>query len=178
MFLKKLSQYLQLVPYLSKKQYLSTMKRLQFSIDIKAEQSNIWKALWEEQYYRDWAAVFYEGSYAVTDNWKEGSTVLFLAPDESGIFSIIETHIPNKLMEFKHIGNVLKGKPQPVDEETKKWSGATERYSLKEGADCITLVVEIDVLDEHLEFMSTKLLIALERVKKNSNQTDKMIRTD
>lgn len=142
------------------------VNRLQFSIDIKAERTKIWKALWNENSYRIWAGVFFEGSYAVTDNWKEGSIVLFLAPDESGIFSIIETHIPNKTMRFMHIGNVLNGKEQPIDDETKKWSGATEIYTLTEGMDCITLAVEIDVLDEHLEFMSTKFPKALEKVKK------------
>lgn len=132
-----------------------------------AGKTTIWKALWDENYYRDWAGVFYEGSYYVTDNWKEGSKVMFLAPDESGIYSIIESHIPNKVIQFKHIGNVVKGKEQPIDDETRKWSGATEIYSLIEGTDSIALVVQIDVLDEHLEYMSTKFPKALERVKKN-----------
>ena len=141
------------------------INRLQFSIDIKAEQTKIWKALWNDSSYREWASVFYEGSYAIADNWKEGSKVMFLAPDQSGIYSIIETHIPNKIIQFKHIGNVLKGKEQPIDDETKKWSGATEIYSLIEATDYITLTVEIDVLDEHLDFMATKLPTALEKVK-------------
>ena len=141
------------------------INRLLFSIDIKAEKNKIWKALWNENFYRDWASVFLEGSYAVTDNWKEGSKVLFLSPDQSGIYSIIETHIPNKLMMFKHIGNVIMGKEQPIDDETKKWSGATEIYTLTEGADNNTLTIEIDVLDEHLDFMTTTLPKALEKVK-------------
>ena len=143
------------------------INRLEFSIDIKAGKTTIWKALWDDNYYRDWAGVFYEGSYYVTDNWEEGSKVMFLAPDESGIYSIIETHVPNIVIQFKHIGTVVKGKEQPIDDETKKWTGATEIYSLIEGEDSITLVVQIDVLDEHLEYMSTKLPIALEKIKKN-----------
>ena len=143
------------------------INRLQFSIDIKAEKTKIWKALWDENSYRDWAKVFFEGSYAVTDTWKEGSKVLFLVPDQSGIYSIIETHIPNKVMQFKHIGNVIKGKEQPIDDETRKWSGATEIYTLTEGTDSITLTIEIDVLDEHLEFMTNTLPKALEKVKEN-----------
>ena len=59
--------------------------------------------------------------------------MLFLGPDQSGIYSLIETHIPDKMIQFKHIGNVVKGQEQPVDEETKKWSGATEMYTLTEG---------------------------------------------
>ncbi len=143
------------------------INRLQFSIDIKAEKTKIWKALWDEGSYRDWASVFFEGSYVVTDNWKEGSTVLFLSPDQRGIYSIIETHIPNKIMMFKHIGNVVEGKEQPIDEETKTWSGTTEIYTLTEGIDSNTLTVEIDVLDQHLEFMTITFPKALEKVKNN-----------
>ena len=141
--------------------------KLEFSIDIKAEKTTIWKALWDENHYRDWAGVFYEGSYYVTDNWKEGSKIMFLGPDKSGIYSIIETHTPNKIIQFKHIGKVIEGKEQSIDNETRKWSGATEIYSLNEGTDSITLFIQIDVLDEHLEFMSTKFPKALEIVKKN-----------
>ncbi|WP_438425443.1 hypothetical protein [Aquimarina macrocephali] len=143
------------------------INRLQFSIDIKAEKTKIWNALWSDSFYRDWASVFFEGSYALTDNWKEGSKVVFLSPDQSGIYSIIETHIPNKIMMFKHIGNVVKGKEQPIDDETKAWSGATEIYTLTEGTDSNTLHVKIDVLDEHLDFMTITFPKALEKVKNN-----------
>ncbi|MFP2996857.1 hypothetical protein ABN763_13150 [Spongiivirga sp. MCCC 1A20706] len=146
------------------------INRLEFTIDIKAEKSTIWEALWNETNYRKWVSVFYEGSYAVTDGWKEGTKVHFLAPDKSGIYSIVEKHIPNEYIEFKHIGNVVDGKEKPLNEETKKWSGATEIYKLIEGKDANTLKVEIDVMDEHLEFMSETFPEALEIVKDNCIQ--------
>lgn len=143
------------------------INRLLFTIDIKAEKNKIWKALWNENSYRDWVSVFYEGSYAITDNWKEGSKVLFLNPDKSGIYSIVETHIPNKVMKFKHMGIVVNAKEQPIDEETKKWSGSTETYTLSDGKDSKILTVEIDVLDEHLDYMAETFPKALEKVKNN-----------
>ncbi|HCR55090.1 MAG TPA: hypothetical protein DIW27_11785 [Cytophagales bacterium] len=146
------------------------INKLQFSIDIKAEKTKIWNALWNENAYRDWAGVFFEGSYAITDNWKEGSKVLFLSPDQSGIYSIIEKHIPNQIMMFRHIGKVVNGKEQPIDDETKKWTGAIETYTLTEGTNNNILSVEIDVLDEHLNFMKTTLPKALEKVKHNCHQ--------
>ncbi|EAS19048.1 hypothetical protein FNJ87_10490 [Nonlabens mediterrranea] len=139
--------------------------RLQFSIDINASKSQIWDVLWDDHSYRDWVSVFFEGSYVVTDQWKEKSQVLFLGPDQNGIYSMIEKHIPNKIMRFKHIGNVINGIEQDIDEETKKWSGARETYTLMDHATHHTLVVEIDVLDEHLEFMKSTFPIALERIK-------------
>lgn len=143
------------------------INRLKFSIDIKADKTTIWKALWNESSYCEWANVFFEGSYAVTHNWEEGSKVYFLGPDKSGIYSIIEKHIPNKIIQFRHIGNVSGGKEQPQDEETKKWSGTTEIYRLTEGKDTNTLIVEIDVMDEHLEFMTKTFPQALKKIKNN-----------
>ena len=143
------------------------IKKLQFTIAIKAEKDKIWKALWTDSLYRDWAGVFFKGSYALTDNWKEGSTVLFLAPDQSGIYSSIEKHIAHKIMKFIHIGNVVKGKEQPVDDEAKKWSGATEVYTLTRAQDCNILTVDIDVLDEHVDFMTATFPKALEKIKSN-----------
>jgi hypothetical protein len=143
------------------------INRLKFSIDIRADKSKIWDALWDDGLYRDWANVFFEGSYAVTDNWKEGSKVLFLAPDKSGIYSSIEKHILNKIMSFKHLGNVIDGKEQPIDDKTKTWSGATETYTITEERDYNRLTVDIDILDEHVEFMSNTLPKALEKVKNN-----------
>jgi len=139
------------------------INRLQFSIDIKAIKTKIWESLWSDNLYREWASVFFEGSYAVTNNWKVGSKVLFLAPDKSDIYSSIETHFPNKVITFKHLGNVVKGIEQPIDEETKKWSGATETYSLTKGIEYDQLIVEIDILDEHLDFMKNTLPTALKK---------------
>lgn len=143
------------------------ISRLHFSVDIKAEKTRIWEALWEDSAYRDWTSLFSEGSHAITENWKEGSKVHFLGPDKSGIYSIIETHIPNKKMAFRHIGKVQNGKEQALDEETKQWSGTLEVYTLNEGTNSITLKVEIDVLEEHLEFMKDIFPKALQRIKSN-----------
>lgn len=143
------------------------INRLKFSIDINAEKTTIWKALWNENSYREWASVFFEGSYAETDDWKEGSIVHFLAPDQSGIYSIIEKHVPNNIIQFRHIGNVVKGKELPIDDEIKKWSGTTEIYRLSAGKNANKLEVEIDVLDEHLDFMTKTFPQALKKIKDN-----------
>ena len=140
-------------------------KRLYFSIDIKAEPKAIWKSLWDDHTYRQWATVFFEGSYIVAKNWKEGNKVLFLSKDQSGIYSKIVKHVPNKIIEFRHIGKVLNGKEQALDEETKKWTGATEIYRLTEVKNYYTLSIELDVMDEHLEFMKEKMPVALEKIK-------------
>lgn len=147
------------------------VNRLQFSIDIQADNSKIWKALWNENSYREWVSVFYPGSFFLAKDWKKGSKVLFLAPDQSGIYSIIEKHIPNKFIQFKHIGKVLKGKEQPIDNKTKAWSGTTEIYKITGDKDNKTLTIEIDVLEEHLEYMTKTFPKALEKMKLLSEST-------
>lgn len=144
------------------------LKHLEFSINIKATKAAIWKALWDEQLYREWIGVFGEGSFYKIENWELGNKIMFLGPDQSGIYSIIEKYIPNKSIQFKHIGTVINGEMQEANDESKKWTGATESYSLIDGVDSVQLLVEIDILDEHVEFMSSKFPLALEVVKKNS----------
>lgn len=146
------------------------INRLHFSIDIKADCSKIWTTLWNDNSYREWISAFYPGSYFMANDWKKGSKILFLGPDESGIYSSIEKHIPNKIIQFKHIGNVLNGKEQPIDDKTKTWSGATEIYKIIEEKNHNTLAVEIDVLDEHLDYMTKTFPKALEKMKSLSEE--------
>ena len=156
----------ELLPSITKKNEIVT-KRLEFSINIKAAKETIWKALWNDASYREWAGIFFEGSYVVAADWKAGSKVHFLGPDQSGIYSIIEKHIPNQIIKFKHIGKVVGGHEQPIDDETKKWSGATEAYTLIQGKDTLALKVEIDVMNEHLAFMTNTFPKALKKIKDN-----------
>ena len=79
-------------------------KRLHFSIDIHASNDAIWKSLWSDQGYSDWASIFFEGSYLLTTTWNANGTIHFLSPDKSGIYSNIESHVPNESILFKHIG--------------------------------------------------------------------------
>jgi len=106
-------------------------------------------------------------SHVIADSWEEGSHVHFLGPDKSGIYSLIDKHIPNEIIRFKHIGKVEKGKELPLDDETKKWSGATEIYKITEGKKINTLIIEIEIMDEHLESMTNTFSKALEKVKNN-----------
>jgi len=149
---------------------MSQIKRLEFSIDIKADATKIWKALWSDQGYRAWAAVFYEGSYIVIDKWEEGSTIHFLGADKSGIYSVIEKYRPSEMIKFKHVGNVKEGVTQPLDSETLEWSGATEVYQIKRREGFNILQVQLDVMDEHFDFMTKTFPKALEVIKANSRK--------
>jgi hypothetical protein len=140
------------------------MQKLNFTININAAKEKVWDILWSEKTYTQWTRAFGEGSYAVTD-WKEGSKVHFLSPGGEGMYSIIETSIENEFISFKHIG-VLKDKAeQPLDEATEKWTGSHENYTLTETDGTTTLSVDVDVIEQYIDFFTEKFPDALQNVK-------------
>jgi len=140
------------------------MKRLNFSIQINASKEKVWNVLWDDVTYRKWTSTFSEGSYAISD-WKEGSKILFLSPNGEGMFSTIAKKNPYEFMSFKHLGTVKGGEEQPDNEETKKWSGAMENYSLDEKNGVTELTVTMDITEDHEQYFKDTFPKALESVK-------------
>lgn len=141
------------------------MTTLSFSQQINASREKIWQALWDDASYREWTSVFTPGSYAESD-WKEGSKVLFMSPEGSGMVSFIDKKIDNEHIAFKHTGVVKDGKEQPETEETKKWAGAIEAYTLRDiGNGSTELSVTMDTLEYHADYFYDKFPKALAAVK-------------
>src|SRR5687768_8654039 len=107
------------------------MEKKKFQTTINAPKEKVWNALWNPDKYREWTAIFSEGSTVKTDNWKEGSKVLFLDAKGSGMVSKVAANHPNEFMSFEHQGVVLDGKEFTDEEHTKGWAGALENYTLK-----------------------------------------------
>jgi hypothetical protein len=127
------------------------METLHFTVNINAPKEKVWTCLWQDENYRKWTSAFFEGSHAVSD-WKEGSKILFLSPSGEGMYSTIDKLVPNEFMAFKHHGIVKDGKEQPMDEETKKWSGAMETYDLKENNNQTEVTVRVDITEDHKDY--------------------------
>lgn len=141
------------------------MKRLRFSIDINAPREKVWKVLWEDATFRDWAGIIDKGTYAIGD-WKEGGKIQFLSSVAGyGVLSIIEKFVPNEHVSFKQLADLKDGKEHPFKDKEKEWAGGYESYSLKENAGVTTISVEIDVPDEHRDEFEDRFPRALERVK-------------
>lgn len=143
------------------------MKKLKFKTEIKATKEKVWKILWDDSTYRKWTSVFTEGSHAKSD-WNEGSKVEFLSGGGEGMYSMIEKKSAPDFMSFKHLGVIKDGKEQPIDDETKKWSGAHENYTLTGNNDSTTLNVEMDIIDEFEDYFSETFPKALEKVRELS----------
>ena len=141
--------------------------KINFSIKIKAPAQKVWNVLWNDATYRKWTSVFCEGSYAVSD-WKEGSRIQFLSPGGGGMYSTIARSKSNEFMSFKHIGVMKGGKELPLDDETKKWTGALENYTLKETEGTTELTAELDATEDHQKYFQETFPKALEKVKELS----------
>lgn len=76
--------------------------------------------------------------------------------------------IPNKLVIFKHIGNLKDVKEVPLDAETEKWTGSFELYRLEEIDGVTTVTAEVDCLSEFINYMKEKFPQALQELKKIS----------
>ena len=137
---------------------------------IKASAKKVWDVLWNDASYRAWTKPFNESSYAVSD-WKEGSKILFLSGDGSGMHSIIDKKVPGQYMAFKHMGIVKDGIEQPADEESKSWAGAMETYTLNEKNGMTELKVELDVTEEYEQYFIEPFPKALEKVKELAEES-------
>ncbi len=122
------------------------MEQLNITQHINAPRERIWHVLWGERTYPQWTAPFGEGGRAVSD-WKEGSRVQFLASEGDGMYAVIDRMEVPACMSFTHKGAIKQGKEQPMDEATRVWSGARERYILTENKDGTELSVTMDVVE-------------------------------
>lgn len=141
------------------------MKKLNFSIRVAVPKDRLWQTLWNDATYRQWTAIFHEGSHAVSD-WQEGSKILFLGPGGDGMTSRIARLIPNEFMSFEHLGEVKNG----VEDFSGGWSGALENYSLRECDGGTELSVEIDSDDNFADYFRDVFPKALQKLKELSEQ--------
>lgn len=140
------------------------MKKLEFTIDINAPAEKVWYSLWDEENYKNWTSAFCEGSYVVTD-YKEGSKAHFLSPSGEGMFSSVSINKPFEIMSFNHIGILKNFEEQPIDDETKLWSGCEEKYELSENDGKTTVKASVDVIDQHVDYFDQSFPNGLKKLK-------------
>lgn len=140
------------------------MEKLEFKTSINAPKEKVWNILWNDDSYPKWTSVFAAGSVAKTD-WKEGSKVLFLDGQGSGMVSTIAANKPNEYMSFKHLGVVNNGVEDTESEKVKDWAGAMENYTLKDVGGKTELTVDLDINDAFKDYFENTFPKALEKVK-------------
>ena len=119
----------------------------------------VWKTLWEDETFRDWASIIDEGMY-MTGDLKEGNEVQFISPNGNGVTSLVDKLIVNEFVSFRHMMDTKDG-----GEREKEWTGTAESYSLTENDGITTLTTLLDVPPGQEETFKDRLPKALERVK-------------
>jgi len=72
------------------------MKKIQFSIEINASKEKVWKTLWGDATFRDWANIIDEGIY-IKGVMKEGNEIQFISSVSGyGVTSRVEIFSPNE----------------------------------------------------------------------------------
>jgi uncharacterized protein YndB with AHSA1/START domain len=145
------------------------MTTLEFKIEINAPKEKVWDVLWNDATYKQWTAVFCEGTYVVSD-WKEGSKIHFLSPNGDGMNSVIYKKIPNEYIAFKHISELKNFVEMPIDPKTQGWTGAMETYQLTENNGLTVLEVKMDSVEKYVDYFKTTFPKGLDMLKKLSEE--------
>ena len=146
------------------------MEKINFSISINAPKEKVWQTLWNKDSYKKWTTAFAEGSDVVTNNWEEGSKVLFVDDKGNGMVSKVAANKPNEYMSFMHLGEVKNGTEDTISESVKQWSGAMENYTLQSTDKGTQLFLDMDIPEGFKDYFIKTWPIALQKIKDLSEQ--------
>lgn len=147
------------------------MKTKQFKTTIKAPVDQVYRAMLgldDKSTYQAWTAEFNPTS-TFEGNWEKGTKILFIGTDENGekggMIAEIAENIPNEFVSIRHYG-LLKGNTEITSgEEVEKWAGGLENYSFEERNEITTVTVEIDIIEEYMDYFNTTYPKALSKLK-------------
>lgn len=152
------------------------MITLQFKKEINASVQKVYETmlgLKDKSTYEYWVSVFnptstYEGS------WEKGSKIYFVGVDENGkrggMVSEIEEHQPAKFISIKHYGFLDGDTEITTGEQVEKWAGGHENYTYHENNGITTLTVDMDTVEEYIEYFNGNYPNALDKLKEISER--------
>lgn len=147
------------------------MKKQEYSVHVKASAKvafNTMLGLDNRKTYELWTAVFNPTS-TCEGTWEKGAKMLFVGTDENGkrggMVSRIAEFIPNQFVSIQHFG-MLDGDAEITNgPEVEKWAGGLENYTFSEQNGITTIRVEIDVVEEYLDYFNNTYPNALIKLK-------------
>ncbi|MBM7578577.1 SRPBCC domain-containing protein [Jeotgalibacillus terrae] len=138
------------------------MKETHFLIHIYASRERVWKVLWDDETFRNWADLIDEGTY-MKGLLQEGHTVEFISSVNGyGVISLVEELRPHEYVSFRHSADTKEIGQQEREQE---WTGGRESYTLTEENGGTLLVIKTDIPKEQEETFGIRLPKALERIK-------------
>ncbi|SCY75896.1 SRPBCC family protein [Flavobacterium caeni] len=152
------------------------MQQLQFKKDIHAPAQKVYETmlgLKDKASYEYWTAAFnptstYEG------NWEKGSKILFVGTDENGkkggMVSEVAEHRPADFVSIRHYGFLDGDTEITTGEQVEKWAGGHENYRFEEHNGTTTVTVEMDTVEDYLDYFHNTYPKALEKLKEVSER--------
>jgi hypothetical protein len=152
------------------------MIKLQFTVNINAPLNKVFDTMLgisNKTSYEQWTALFnptstYEGS------WEKGSKMLFVGVDEKGekggMVSRIIENIPNQFVSIQHYGMVVAGTEITTGPEVEKWANGLENYTFKENNGLVSVTVDLDTIEEFIDYMNENYPKALNKLKEICEQ--------
>lgn len=152
------------------------MQKLQFKKEVNASALEVYETmlgLKDKATYEYWTAAFnptstYEG------NWTKGSKILFVGVDEKGkkggMVSEVTEHQPARLISIRHYGFLDGDTEVTTGEQVQKWSGGHEIYKFEENGGITTVTVELDTIDDYLDYFKSTYPKALDKLKEISER--------
>jgi len=152
------------------------MEKLQFKKEINASSQKVYETmlgLKDKKTYEYWTATFnptstYEGS------WDKGNKIHFVGVDENGkkggMVSEIEEHQAAKFVSIKHVGFLDGDTEVTTGEQVEKWTGGHENYSFEENNGITLVTVDLDTIDEYMDYFKNTYPTALDKLKEISEQ--------
>lgn len=148
---------------------MNTIKKIETKIILHANKENVWKVITEDQYTRQWWAEFSPGSHAEGD-WTEGSKILFVNEEKSGMVAKITSLKPNEYLEFEYIGWIDKGVEDYDGPIAQALKGGKETYRITEQDGVTILDATSDMSEEMYDSMKAlwdKAAIKLKELAEN-----------
>ena len=147
------------------------MEKLQFKVSIQAPVAKVYDMMLgisNIATYEQWTFLFnptstYEG------NWEKGSKILFIGVDEKGekggMVSRIAENLVNRFVSIQHYG-LLKGDVEVTEgEDVEKWANGFENYTFEDNNGSTTVIVNLDTVEDFLDYMNEHYPMALEKLK-------------
>ncbi|UIR56816.1 hypothetical protein LZQ00_03120 [Sphingobacterium sp. SRCM116780] len=143
------------------------LTRLNYQIEIQADNEKVWNCLWEPENYKKWTSMFSEGSYYQTEELVTGNKIQLLTPKGDGMYSLLKIVVPNELLVLQHLGEIQNFKELPIDPT---WGNAEEGYELVKKENSTLLLVYVDTLENYIDSMNKAFPPALSLLKNLAEQ--------
>lgn len=147
------------------------MKKLQYKLSINASAIKVYDfmlGISDQSTYEQWTALFNPTS-TFDGNWEKGSKMLFVGVDskgeKGGIVSRIAENIPNTFVSIHHYGLLKAGQEITEGPEVEKWANGFENYTFEEKDGTTTVIVDLDLTPDFVDYMNKTYPKALEKLK-------------